>query len=370
MIHYDAWKPGWDPGRRFVQGFLMICRRSPAFARGCGALFALVLFLAAGARPVSAQIVEAVGSRALGMGGAFVAVANDSSATWWNPGALAVGPYIDVSVARAVTESSEAVPASRDRVSWFALAMPPIGVGYYRLRVTGVEPLLSSTGSGDAGREEGQGRVPVRTLDSHNVGATLVHSLTDGVHVGATLRYVHGMVKVGVGDLTLSPSDLLEWGASLEGGVPGSDFDLDVGVLAVFGAIRVGGLARNVLEAEFDAPIGSPIRLQRQVRVGGAFDGDAIDLLPLTVSLDADVRRYDTAAGDRRVIAVGAEQWLFTGRVAVRGGGRFNTVGAEERAATVGGTVKVRSGLFVDGHVVGGGSADDRGWGIAARVSF
>ena len=36
----------------------------------------------------SAQFIEAVGVRALGMGGAFVAVANDSSATWWNPAGL------------------------------------------------------------------------------------------------------------------------------------------------------------------------------------------------------------------------------------------------------------------------------------------
>ena len=35
--------------------------------------------------PASAQIVESVGHRALGMGGAFVAVADDSTATWWNP---------------------------------------------------------------------------------------------------------------------------------------------------------------------------------------------------------------------------------------------------------------------------------------------
>ncbi len=33
----------------------------------------------------SAQGFEAVGTRALGMGGAFVAVADDASAVYWNP---------------------------------------------------------------------------------------------------------------------------------------------------------------------------------------------------------------------------------------------------------------------------------------------
>src|SRR5688572_15574551 len=52
-------------------------------------------------RPVAAQVFEAVGSRAQGMGGAFVAVANDSSATWWNPAGLADGPFLDTATARA-----------------------------------------------------------------------------------------------------------------------------------------------------------------------------------------------------------------------------------------------------------------------------
>ncbi len=39
-------------------------------------------------------------TRAPGMGGAFVAVASDSSATWWNPAGLAAGPFVDLSVSR------------------------------------------------------------------------------------------------------------------------------------------------------------------------------------------------------------------------------------------------------------------------------
>jgi hypothetical protein len=53
--------------------------------------------------PARAQIVESVGSRALGMGGAFVAVASDSSATWWNPAGLAAGQFVDLAIGRAVT---------------------------------------------------------------------------------------------------------------------------------------------------------------------------------------------------------------------------------------------------------------------------
>ena len=55
-------------------------------------LAVLVLLLALASVPAEAQqIFESVGTRALGMGGAFVAVADDASAVWWNPAGLIVG---------------------------------------------------------------------------------------------------------------------------------------------------------------------------------------------------------------------------------------------------------------------------------------
>src|SRR5689334_2120727 len=44
-------------------------------------------------RPARAQLFEAVGTRAQGLGGAFVAVADDATASWWNPAGLATGAY-------------------------------------------------------------------------------------------------------------------------------------------------------------------------------------------------------------------------------------------------------------------------------------
>lgn len=100
----------------------------------------------------SAQIVEAVGSRALGMGGACVAVASDSSATWWNPGALAAGPFLDMALGRAVTERIDALPAGRDRVHWLTLGTPPFGLSYYRVRSAAIGP-AAPTAPGGANRE-------------------------------------------------------------------------------------------------------------------------------------------------------------------------------------------------------------------------
>ena len=330
-------------------------------------LSAWVVASAAGA---SAQVVEAVGSRALGMGGAFVAVASDSSATWWNPAGLGAGPFFDMALARASTEVAESLPSRRQRIGSFTLGTPAVGLSYYRLRITDIQE-IDPTGGTNAGREDRGAGAPVRSLSASQIGLTLVQTLIPGIHAGTTLKYLRGSLRSGREDPLVGNSNLLDLGDALEGGDAESRFDLDVGLLAVAGPLRLGGVVRNVREPEFGgAGTGSLLRLPRQVRVGAAVDSEPATGVPFTVALDADVRAYETTSGDRRVVALGAEWWLFGKRLGIRGGGRINTVGARERSAAAGVSVAVRPGLYVDGHGVGGGAADEQGWGLAARVSF
>jgi hypothetical protein len=317
----------------------------------------------------SAQVVEAVGSRALGMGGAFVALASDSSATWWNPAGLAAGPFLDVSLARAVTESSSALPARRDTGTWFALATPPLGLSYYRLRITDIRP-FDPTGGATPNREDRRAGVPVRSLAASQLGITLVQTIFSGVHAGATLKFIRGTVRTDRVDSLLPADDLLDRGDDLDGGEAESAFDFDVGVLAVAGPVRLGALVRNMREPEFRAATDDRVQLRRQVRLGAAIDVEAAGGPPLTMAADVDLRATPAVTGDRRNVAFGAEQWFRARRIGVRGGARFNTAGEHERSATGGLSVAVRAGLFVDAHLVRGGAADDRGWGVGVRVSF
>jgi hypothetical protein len=322
-----------------------------------------------------AQIIESTGSQALGMGGAFVAVASDSSATWWNPAGIAAGPFVDMALARSVTERPEQLPASRDRSSWFALATPPAAFSYYRLRITDIQP-FDPTAEASGGREGRRAGVPVRSLSASQAGFTLVRTVSPGVHAGTTLKYVRGTLRHGREDSLAPPSDLLARGDEYNGGDAQSRFDLDVGLLAVAGPVRLGAVMKNVREPEFDAPgltpDAPPIRLTlpRQVRIGIAFDPENATGVPLTVAFDADVRTYATPWGERRVVALGVEHWFLTKRVGVRAGGRMNTRGEQELTATAGLTVALRGGLYVDGHAVRGRKIDGQGWGLATRISF
>jgi hypothetical protein len=317
----------------------------------------------------SAQILESAGERALGMGGAFVGVATDSSATWWNPAALATGPFLDLSLGWHVSTLTGELPAERDRTSWVTIAAPPVGFSFFRFRVA---QALDPTAQPRAHREEEGAAVPLRSLAVTQLGVTLVHSLLTDVHVGTTLKYVRATPSLGVGDVSRSASDLLDTGDDVSGGDARNTFDLDVGATVVAGAFRVGAVVRNVREPDFDAGAeGVPLRIPRQVRAGAAFDVERTpSALPLLVSLDADLRRYEVGTGERRVVAVGAERWFMARRVGVRGGGRFNTVGRKDRSATGGISVAARSGLFIEAHGVRGGDDDEQGWGVGARVSF
>src|SRR5688500_16629352 len=79
-----------------------------------------------------AQSLDAISTRAQGMAGAFVGVADDASAVYWNPAGLAGGAYfslvLDASGGRAVPED-EAEATSRS--GWLlALTTPALGLSY------------------------------------------------------------------------------------------------------------------------------------------------------------------------------------------------------------------------------------------------
>src|SRR5687767_15870591 len=89
--------------------------------------------------PAEAQ--APVGTRAAVMAGAFVGVADDASAVYWNPAGLATGAIVSFLVMYSEEQFApdDAQPAAAGRHTGriVALALPPIGLAYYRLGAYG-----------------------------------------------------------------------------------------------------------------------------------------------------------------------------------------------------------------------------------------
>jgi hypothetical protein len=300
------------------------------------------------------------------MGGAFVAVADDASAAYWNPAGFAAGSFFSLVLDRT---SASAEPDGRlvgQSQSGFLLALgaPALGISYYRLRGTTVFP---ATDELDDDPNLNGNFLRLDSLVTHHAGATLVQSVAQGVAVGATLKMVRGVAG---SEIRAEPrSDLLDEGAALLGRAS-NKFDADVGVMVSTGGLKAGLTVRNLFEPEFEAAGGGRLTLERQARAGVA-------LMPVAgwlVAADLDLlKSTDVSGHDRRDFALGAEGRVGR-RAFVRAGGRMDTLGEGPggRAATfsVGGSYAILGGFLVDGQLTAGSRWGGRGWGLGARFVY
>lgn len=325
-------------------------------------MFRRAVFPAAGALVLAlltpgvarAQLVfESVGIRALGMAGAFVAVADDASAAYWNPAGLVVGAPLGTTIEwnRFQTGNQNAPPApgpTLRNATFASVASWPLGISYGRLRSTWL-----AAGPG--------GQLVSEKVETFQVGATLVQTIVPGLVVGSTLKYLRGSFATGPsGGQTVG--DALGQGMDLDG--PGENhFDFDIGLMADLKKVRLGVTGRNLLEPQFTSAAGTAIRLQRLTRAGVAF----LPTAGLTLAMDVDLDTVDLRDGLRRMIALGGEGRLGS-RVAMRGGVRWDTKGASQPVTALGLSVSLRARFWLEGYYSRGQRDEDRGFGIGFRA--
>lgn len=281
---------------------------------------------------VHAQMPESVGVRAQGLGGAFVALADDATATWWNPAGLATGAYFN-----ALIEYDQPQTPSNASVRAVAIAMPALGLSYYRLPISQMRA-GASVGS-DLNSRQDQGYLS-------QFGITVGQSLGNHLVVSSTVKLVHA------GD---------------------TQADLDLGAVVRAGELRFAFVMKNLREPTFgDGP--DALSLKRQSRVGAAYISAAHGVLDeFAVTADGDLATVPTALGDARHIAAGAEAWVFHRAFGVRGGLSSNTV-TDQGSASGGASVMLQSGrylrTYVEGQVTGGADQTRRGWSVGLRLTF
>ncbi len=341
---------------------------------------AICLTVVAAASPAGAQVFESVGTRALGMGGAFVAVADDVTAVYWNPAGLVNGAIVEGSVQygtaqNPVDASSRPTAAGGWRATnlFVGFALPSFGVSFVRTPIGQVVPPTAQPS--ESRQNDRPAPVQVAALTADQLGVTVLQSIVSNLVAGTTLKLERGSFAADTSSAEPLSAALDQALALPASGV--TRFDLDVGVLGWIGPVRLGLVGRNLLAPSF-APDsdGAPTGLQRQVRVGlavtpGFEPGRTASARPTTtVSVDGDVTETKLPTGSERHVAAGAERWLAGRRLALRGGVRANTVGGARPVATLGASVAVSARLLGEAHVARGSATTGQSWSVGARFAY
>ena len=316
----------------------------------------VVLLILAWYMPSTAHAVEfaIVGPRAVGMGGAGVAVTTDSLATYWNPAGLAMSQTVDIRLqgtvqgidrlgvidtVKEINDLNKNNPANLSRAQGLAdkinqpgATVSGIGTGglYFKgywgnsafgfnvsdVATSGgfVKTPISVTGTGPF---QVNGQLAVRGLEARQAAFSYAYAFADRTFaIGATVKAIQGAAYTGLLDVNrANDSDNIK--DSFGKAKLSTAVSVDVG--AVFRPtswLRVGVVGKDLTAPTFDAPDGSQFKLDPQARGGIAINPDS----SLTLTFDGDITSNKTLVPGlkSRVLSAGAEQTILGDFLALR----------------------------------------------------
>ena len=303
--------------------------------------------------PAQAMALEfvAVGPRAMGMGGAGVAVTTDALATYWNPAGLAMTQTVDIriqgggqvidrlGIAEAVHDlenfnttdpniAANLVKAQdiADRINRAGATVSVNGSaglyvkGHLGEHAFGLNVSDIATGGGfvstpvtvtpSGSTVSLSGAMALSGLEARQVAFSYAYAFADKTFsFGVTGKILQGAAYSGSTTLTggtdVSITDNF--------GKPtlSTAFGIDVGAIYRPSSwLRFGAVAKDINQPTFDAPGGEELKLGPQIRGGLAVN--PYSSLTLTADVDATSNKTLVPGVKSQVLSVGAEQTIFS----------------------------------------------------------
>lgn len=317
-------------------------------------LICLILSLVA-APPSMAVEFAVVGPRAVGMGGAGVAVTTDSLATYWNPAGLAMTQTVDIRAQasaqgvdrRGVLDTLKNIEdfnpnapnaaaqaqGLRDRINnGGSLSAVATGGLYFKghigehaigFNISDVATAGSFVSQGFTGSGTSiSGQLALQGLEARQAAFSYAYAFADKTFsVGVTGKVIQGAAYTGTATVTggqdVNLSD--NFGKSKIS----TAFGIDVGAIYRPSSwLRFGVVAKDLNQPEFEAPDGTKFKLSPQVRGGIAIT--PYSSLTLTGDVDATSNKTLVPGQKSQVLSLGAEQTILSEFLSLRIGALKN----------------------------------------------
>jgi hypothetical protein len=250
------------------------------------------------------------GTRAAAMGGAFTAVANDTTAFYWNPAGYAFGPVVHAGVQWGESDMDRGDGVTfGDEAAGFAIGFTFMGV--------------AGTVSKESSSRLENDVLSSRGLETFDLSVSILQSLPlDDLVIAGNVHYVNGEAHELFESLaSLSPGDqapaAVRDRVMATEGEGSSTASVDLGALyQPSDWVRLGLMWRRLFEPGFRLPSGEEIVLPHHGRAGVAF------FLPreTTVSFDFDLTSQGADDDSWRELSLGVEKRLFDEVLSLRAG--------------------------------------------------
>ena len=305
--------------------------------------------------PAQALALEfvSVGPRAMGMGGAGVAVTTDALATYWNPAGLAMTQTVDIriqgggqvidrnGIADAVHDlenfntsdtSAPNLAKAQDIVNRINrpgatvslngsaglyikghLGEHAIGLNVSDVATGGgfLPTPVAATQPGGAGTPISlAGQMALRGLEARQVAFSYAYAFSDKMFsIGVTGKFIEGAAYNG--STTLTGGTNVSLTDNFGKATISTAFGIDVGAIYRPSSwLRFGLVAKDINQPTFDVPGGEELKLGPQVRGGVAVN--PYSSLTLTADVDATSNKTFVPGIKSQILSLGVEQTIFS----------------------------------------------------------